>query len=118
MICDMHLGLTECKKLTNIDQRVCNFRTANNGNYKTDAFRLGPIGLKITGDSVAAKATYMYVATISRRDTLTSRLSYVATIRCSLLQSILDVDRRDVRVSRREIVATYYTYGDHQTLMP
>ena len=89
--------------------------SVRNGNCKTDAFRLGLIGWKITGDAVAAKATYMYmyVATISRRDTLTSRLSYVATIRCSLLDRIHDVDRRDVRVSRRA-----YTYHEHQTLIP
>ena len=42
--------------------------SVRNVNCNADAFRLGPIGLKITGDAVAAKATYMYVATILRRD--------------------------------------------------
>ena len=122
-VCDMPLGLTECKSfkvLTNVFAVFAHLTRSSvrNGNSKRDAFRLSPIGLKITSDAVAAKATSMYVATISRRDTPTSRLSYVATIRCLLLHRLLDVDRRNVRVSRREIVATYYTYGDHQTPMP
>jgi hypothetical protein len=81
----MHLGLSECKKLQSVDNGFAVFAhltrsSVRNGNYKTEyAFRLGPIGSKITGDAVATKATYMkaYVATILRRDYSTSRGSGV-----------------------------------------
>ena len=49
----------------------------------------------------------MYVATISRRDTLTSRRSTSCMLRSNDHRIVATYDSRDVRVSRREIVATY-----------
>ena len=49
----------------------------------------------------------MIAVCIVRRDYLTSRHSYVATIHVEYAVQQWTPDRRDVGVSRREIVATY-----------